>query len=289
MNKIEDVTHELKQKGIPAETLDKWQALTGQLASFDSVLIAYSGGVDSTFLATVANLVLGEKSCAVFVQTEVDAGSQTEKVERWAEQGHFQFVKLTHNALDDPQFVSNPINRCYFCKLTILGLLRNYAAAHHFQHVLEGQNKDDQKDYRPGRQAVKETGTYSPLAEAGLTKAEIRSLAQALGLGVWNQPSSPCLASRFPYGSPINQRGLGMVDKGEAYLHQLGFAEVRVRIHQDLARIEVAPEKVPELVALGSEVSRYFKEIGFLYVTVDLQGYRQGSLNEGLGHENTIL
>jgi uncharacterized protein len=287
--KIADLTRDLQQKGVPAETLVKWQALTDRLASFDSVLVAYSGGVDSTFLTHAAHWVLGEKSCAVFIQAEMEAGFQTAQAERWAEQGGFGWVKLHYQALEDPRFAANPVNRCYFCKLSILGLINQYAREHNFAVVLEGQNKDDQKDYRPGRQAVIETGTLSPLAEVGLTKAEIRSLAKALGLPVWDQPSSPCLASRFPYGLPITRQGLERVEKGEDYLHQLGFAEVRVRIHQDLARIEVSPEKVLQLVALGAEVSRYFKKIGFLYVAVDLQGYRQGSLNEGIVHENSLL
>ena len=282
MNTLDDITQNLAQHGIAPETLAKWRKLTEYLSGLGSAVVAYSGGVDSTFLAYVAHLVLGEKSRAVFVQTEAEAGTQSDLAERWAQQGQFPFVRLTHSSLSDPQFVANPANRCYFCKTAILGIIRRYADENGFAALLEGQNQDDQSDYRPGRQAVKETGALSPLAEAGLVKAEIRVLAHALGLPVWNQPSSPCLASRFPYGNSITRAGLQRVEQGEAYLHGLGFDEVRVRIHQDLARIEVAPDQVQKLVAQAGEVVSYLKTLGFLYVTVDLQGYRRGSLNEGL-------
>jgi len=284
-----EISQKLTQRGLTAETLAKWQKLTEHLASLGSVLVAYSGGVDSTFLANVANLVLGEKSCAVFVETAAEGSGQGAQAKRWAEQGGFHFVKLAYDSLSNPEFVANPANRCYFCKLAILGLVHKYAEEHGYQYVLEGQNEDDRADYRPGRQAVSETDTLSPLAEAGLTKAEIRSLSRILGLPVWNQPSSPCLASRFPYGTPITQRGLTMVEQGEEYLHQLGFIEVRVRIHGDLACLEVEPDRISDLVLMRRQVAQYFKEIGFLYVTIDLQGYRQGSLNEGLKHEAAVL
>ena len=282
MNGIEEATIQLKKALIEPETLAKWETLTSRLALLDSALIAYSGGVDSTFLSYAAHLALGEKCLAVFIQTEVEAGFQSALADRWAKQGGFNYVTLTHDALADPQFVSNPVNRCYFCKTSILGLIRKYGDEHGYKTILEGQNLDDQEDYRPGRQAVKENGALSPLAEAGLTKSDVRSLAHALELPVWNQPSSPCLASRFPYGLPITPGGLRMVEQGEAYLHSLGFDEVRVRIHQNLARLEVSPQRVLELVALGEKVTRAFKDIGFVFVTVDLQGYRQGSLNEGM-------
>jgi uncharacterized protein len=282
MNTLDDITQNLKLQGIAPETLVKWQRLTEYLSGLGSAVVAYSGGVDSTFLAYVAHLVLGEKSCAVFVQTEAETGTQNHLAERWARQGQFSLIRLTHSSLSDPQFVANPVNRCYFCKMAILGIIRRYAEENGFAALLEGQNQDDQTDYRPGRQAVKETGALSPLAKVGLTKAEIRVLARALGLPVWNQPSSPCLASRFPYGNSITRAGLQQVEQGEAYLHKLGFDDVRVRIHQDLARIEVTPDQIQKLISQGSDVVSYFKTLGFLYVTVDLQGYRRGSLNEGL-------
>jgi uncharacterized protein len=165
----------------------------------------------------------------------------------------------------------------------MLGLVHTYALQNGYKAVLEGQNADDQLDYRPGRQAVLENGAISPLAQAGFSKPEIRRLAQALGLPIWDRPSSPCLASRVPYGTPISKEILRQVALGEAFLRSRGFATCRVRYHTDLARIEVLPEQIDRLVALRAEVSAYFKGIGFHYVAIDLQGYRQGSLNEVLG------
>jgi uncharacterized protein len=166
--------------------------------------------------------------------------------------------------------------------MAILHTIWDYARKNNIQVVLEGQNADDQRDYRPGRKAVAETGTFSPLANNGITKAEIRWLSKELGLSIWDQPSSPCLASRFPYGTLITEKGLSQIAKGESFLHEKGFKAVRVRYHNDLARIEVMPDQVQKLVDMRDEVVKHFTQIGFLYVSLDLQGYRQGSLNEGL-------
>ena len=282
LTQIEEVTRTLQANSIAEATLEKWQHLVTRISGLSSVLIAYSGGVDSTFLAYVSHLILGEKSLAVFVQTAAESEQQNELAGRWAGEVKFPLVRLEFDLLKEEHFVSNPANRCYFCKTAILGLIINYAKEHGYITVLEGQNQDDLGDYRPGRQAVKEKGVLSPLAEAGLTKAEIRWLAHQMNLPVWNLPSSPCLASRFPYGQAITHEGLKQVDRGEAFLHELGFPEVRVRNHTNLARIEVAPGQVQRLISMSDQIISHFKSLGFLYVTVDLQGYRQGSLNEGL-------
>jgi uncharacterized protein len=220
---------------------------------------------------------------AVTIHSEAESEAQIEQAERLARDAGFPHTSLKYSALQNINFRTNPVDRCYHCKLSILGMLRKYAREYGFEHVVEGQNTDDAGDYRPGRKAVSETETLSPLAECGFSKKDIRQAAKVFGLPVWNLPSSPCLASRFPYGTSITVKGLDQVAKGEEFLHSKGFQEVRVRYHNELARLEVAPEKIQSLLELRDEVNQYFKSIGFLYVTVDLQGYRQGSLNEGLG------
>ncbi|MCE1252892.1 MAG: ATP-dependent sacrificial sulfur transferase LarE [Anaerolineae bacterium] len=282
MKKIDQTQQVLLNKGLPADLIVKWQKLQENLSSLDSAAVAYSGGVDSTFLAYAAYVAMDDKMCAVLIQSEVEADAQLEKADLWAREAGFKYVRVFREVLKIPQFASNPTNRCYFCKTSMLHLVKKYARENGYSYVLEGQNMDDQQDYRPGQKAVTEQGALSPLKDAGLTKADIRALAHALDLPVWDQPSSPCLASRFPYGHNITREGLERVMKGEAYLREWGFREMRVRIHEDIARIEVSSEQIGKLLELSQDITRYFKTLGFLYVTLDLQGYRQGSLNEGL-------
>jgi len=184
--------------------------------------------------------------------------------------------------LENPMFVANPPDRCYHCKLARLHAIRAIARQDGFAAVCEGSNADDGTDYRPGRRAVSELGGRSPLAEAGLTKAEIRSLSRTLGLLVWDRPSAPCLATRFPYGTEITPEGLKQVGAAEAYLKQLGFGPLRVRHHGAVARLEVSPGQIEQLVAQRAEITVRLKQIGYQYVAVDLEGYRSGSLNEVL-------
>jgi uncharacterized protein len=184
--------------------------------------------------------------------------------------------------LDDPDVVRNTPERCYFCKRSILLVLQEYADEHGYTVAVEGQNVDDAADYRPGRRAVQETGTRSPLLESRLTKAEIRALAQALGLSIWNLPSSPCLATRIPFGDPLTVSALSRIAAAEAFLHELGAKVVRVRAHGDLARLEVEEGDLARVLEHHGAVVARLGELGFRYVTLDLAGYRQGSLNEGL-------
>ncbi len=199
-----------------------------------------------------------------------------------AEQVGFPLRIIDYDDLANPEFVANPPDRCYLCKLVRFRQLKELAARENFAALVEGSNADDLDDYRPGRRAVTETGTISPLQELGFTKDEIRALSKALELSVWDRPSAPCLATRFPYGSPITHQGLRQVAEGERYLHELGFQVVRVRQHGNLARLEVAPQEIERLVALREQVTAHFKTLGFNYVAVDLLGYRLGSLNEVL-------
>ena len=282
MNALETAYARLQAAGISAKLSLKWQSLISELQQYESVAIAYSGGVDSSFLAYAATLALGERVLAITIQSSVEPTGQVELAENFAKTIGFRQVVLPYEQLQNPLFRTNPVDRCYHCKNAILHTIWDYARKNEIRVVLEGQNADDRGDYRPGRKAVAETGTFSPLASNEITKSEIRWIAKVLELSIWDQPSSPCLASRFPYGTPITEKGLGQIARGESFLHEQGFKAVRVRYHNDLARIEVMPNQVQQLVDMREEVVSHFKQIGFLYVSLDLQGYRQGSLNEGL-------
>ena len=282
MNTLETTLVRLREAVIAPELNLKLQSLMGELQRYESAAIAYSGGVDSSFLAYMTFLALGERMLAITIQSSVEPAGQVELAANFAKATGFRHMVLPYEQLQNPLFRTNPVDRCYHCKTAILHTIWDYARKNNIQVVLEGQNADDQGDYRPGRKAIAETGTFSPLANNGITKSEIRWISKALGLSIWDQPSSPCLASRFPYGTLITEKGLSQISKGESFLHEKGFKAVRVRYHNDLARIEVRPDQVQQLVDMRDEVVKQFKQIGFLYVSLDLQGYRQGSLNEGL-------
>lgn len=265
--------------GTPAA---KWQALQHLLTGLGAVATAYSGGVDSSFLAYAAFKALGERMLAVTVQSELETPQQIERAARFAAEVGFPFLTITFSPLQEPLIAQNPPNRCYYCKREILQRIRQAASPLGFPVVVEGQNLDDETEYRPGRKAVKETGTLSPLVEVGFTKAEIRQAARTLGLSVWDLPSSPCLATRFPYGEALCLENLQRVARAENFLQQKGFLTVRVRAHKELARIEVPAQDFPALLAEKAAISIAFKELGFQYTTLDLEGYRQGSFDKGL-------
>jgi uncharacterized protein len=273
----------------PAASSDKLAAKLARLkkivARCGGALVAFSGGVDSTFLLSVARDVLGAKLLAVTVAFPAVPAAEVRAAKALA-----RSLKVRHliiNADDvigmEP-FHANPPDRCYYCKTAILSKLLAVAQALGFPCILEASNKDDVKDYRPGHKAVKELGAKSPLIEAGLTKADIRALSKRRGLPTWNKPSAACLASRIPYGETITREKLGRIEKGEAYLAGLGFGAVRLRHHGALARIEVPGSEIPRLLRGGvrSKVVAKMKSLGFRYITFDLEGYRSGSMNEAL-------
>lgn len=282
MNLDEHSIKHLENAGVSASLILKWKSLSGELAALPSAVIAYSGGVDSSFLAYAASQVLGEKMVAVTIVSPVDPPAMLKAATDFAAQHGFKHETISNDPLQTPNFRANPVDRCYHCKTDILHRLWDYAKQHQYKVVLEGQNADDQMDYRPGRKAVMETGTLSPLAKIGLTKAEIRYLAKAFGLSIWDQPSSPCLATRIPYGTVITKEALDQIARAENYLHEKGFKIARVRYHFELARIEVEPDQISKLLDLREDLVKYFKQIGFLYIALDLQGYRLGSMNERL-------
>lgn len=261
---------------------EKRQALISRLSELDSVVVALSGGVDSSLLAVVAHQVLAPRMLAVTIRSEVETEGLMETASSLAAQFGFPHQFVDYNKLQDEDYAENSPNRCYVCKSVDLGMITEIAQQAGIRHVLMGANAEDLGDYRPGLRAAAELKVISPLAEVGMTKREVRQLSKALGLGNWNHPSSPCLASRIPYGIKVTREKLEQVAAGEAYLKALNFKVVRVRNTGPTARIEVSQEEIVRLVGLRETIVGYFKQIGFQYVTLDLEGYRTGSLNEVL-------
>lgn len=258
--------------------LDK---LKDVLAEMERVVVAYSGGVDSTFLLRVATEVLGDNAVGVIGESESVPASELEAAQRLAAEFGAGVDVLRTNELADSRYAQNPENRCYYCKTELFSKLRAYADQRGIPWVVDGCNKDDEGDWRPGMQAARELGVRSPLREAGLTKAMIRELSRELGLPTWDKPAAACLASRIPYGTPITAAALAMVEKSEEVLKRLGFRQVRVRHHTEIARLELAADELAKALEepVRREIVERLQEIGYRFVTVDLQGYRQGSFN----------
>jgi pyridinium-3,5-biscarboxylic acid mononucleotide sulfurtransferase len=267
---------------------EKLEKLKKTLREMGTVLIAYSGGVDSSFLAVTAHEVLGQHSLAVFASSPVAPPMEKEAAGSLAHQFGLRFRIIESNEMDNPDFVANPPERCYYCKRELFSELKPIALAEGLKWVADGTNADDLSDYRPGRKASAEAGIRSPLLEVGLTKAEIRQLSRAQGLPTWDRPASPCLASRIPYGIPVTAETLNKIAQGEKYLHNLGLRQVRLRHHGDIARIELDQPDMAKIIKtdIRQGVIEHFKALGYKYVTLDLTGYRTGSLNEVLGIAN---
>ncbi|MEH1829847.1 MAG: ATP-dependent sacrificial sulfur transferase LarE [Nostoc sp.] len=266
---------------------EKFEQLRALFQEMEQALIAYSGGVDSTLVAKIAYDVLGDRALGV---TAVSPSLLPEELEdakiQAATIGIPHKIVQTHE-MENPNYTSNPVNRCYFCKSELHDTLKPLALELGYPYVVDGVNADDLHDYRPGIQAAKERGARSPLAEVGVTKIEVRQLSQQLGLPWWDKPAQPCLSSRFPYGEEITVAKLQRVGRGEIYLRKLGWQNLRVRSEGDTARIELPPEQIKEFVLtndLQTLVSA-FQDFGFIYVTLDLEGYRSGKLNQVLNRE----
>ncbi len=244
--------------------------------------MAYSGGVDSTFLAKVAQDVLGDKSLAVTAVSPLYPAWEREEAIKLAGMLNLRHRLTISNELETENFADNPPNRCFLCKQTLFTELFRIAAQEGIAQVVDGANHDDLQDYRPGSRAAREMGVRSPLREAGLSKEAIRRLSRHLGLPTWQKASFACMASRFPYGVRIDEQKLAQIDRGEGLLRSLGFHQFRIRHHGNLARIEVAKNQFPLLLEKAAEVAAEMKAAGFLYVTMDLGGYRLGSMNDTL-------
>ncbi len=263
---------------------EKLHQLEAIFREMDRALVAYSGGIDSTLMAQIAHRILGDRALAV---TAVSPSLLPEDLEdakiQAIEMGVTHRLIETHE-MDNPSYTSNPINRCYFCKSELYDTLKPLAQEWGYSYIVDGVNADDLKDYRPGIQAAKERGTRSPLAEVGITKLEVRELARHLGLPWWDKPAQPCLSSRFPYGENITVEKLRRVGQAERHLRNLGWRTLRVRSEGEVARIELPAEQIPDFVAQTNleELVQQFQSYGFVYVTLDLEGFRSGKLNQVL-------
>ena len=265
----------------------KLEELKNIFAEMEKALIAYSGGIDSTLVAKVAYDVLGDKALAITAVSPSLLPEDLEDARIQAEVIGICHEEVKTNEMENQNYTSNPINRCYFCKSELHDTLKPLALKRGYSYVVDGVNAEDLRDYRPGIQAAKERGARSPLAEVGMSKFEVRQLAKDLDLPWWDKPAQPCLSSRFPYGEEITLEKLQRVGRGERYLRDLGLKNLRVRSDKDTARIEILPEKIKEFILTTDlpQLVGKFREFGFIYVTLDLEGYRSGKLNQVLSSE----
>lgn len=263
---------------------EKENLLLSHLAGIPSIIVALSGGADSAYLAWAANRALGKQALSVTALSPSFAAHDREIVEQFVKQLALRHEFIETHEMENPAYRANEPDRCYFCKEELFSVLDNIAASRGFAAVAYGVNGDDTLDFRPGHRAATEHKVLAPLLDAGLAKSEIRALSRRASLPTWDRPASACLASRVPYGTEVTPERLALIERGEAALRELGFRQFRVRIHDNLARVEISQDEMPRALSqkMAEAISERLKSAGFAYVALDLQGYRQGSLNETL-------
>lgn len=247
-----------------------------------SVAVAYSGGVDSTLVCSLAMEALGERAVAVIGRSLIDPKEDLAEARRSAKKIGIKLIEIDVPIMDSEEFVSNPSDRCYHCKRMLFSEISKFAKGNGLRSIIDGSTKDDLSDVRPGMKAKREFGVVSPLLEAGLTKTEVRRISKERRLPTWDKPQSACLASRIPYGTEISAELIDRISRAERYLRELGLRQLRVRAHGPVARIEIEPVDMGRLLKVRRKVVKEFKSLGFIYVTIDIEGFRSGSMNEVL-------
>jgi uncharacterized protein len=269
-------------------SVDKLNQLKSNLIKMKSVAIAYSGGADSTFLVNVSYNELGKNAIAVTATSSTYPQRELKQAIDFTKKLGINHIIISSEETEIDEFSKNPSNRCYYCKKELFTKIKQIANDEKINFVLDGSNVDDESDYRPGMKALKELGIVSPLKDVGLTKKDIKELSQDMKLDTWNKPAFACLASRFPYGTKITKSRLKMIEKAEDYIRNIGVEQFRVRFHNEMARIEVLKEDFPKIIDNSEEINREFKKLGFNYITLDIEGYRTGSMNEVLKNEKNV-